>query len=355
MVENIKVFLKKTFPNRLKTSLVIGLITISVITVGTMSILRKTVTIDVDGQKKTVVTYKQNIEQVLQAENIELTEDDKIEPSVDSKIYNNQQVQIKKAVPVSISIGGKTINTVSSEDTVGELLQSKSELLQANGVSYSDSDIVNPGTDSKIESGFDVNIIKVTEEEVSENVSMPYNTVEKVDNTKDVSYSEVAQAGSEGEKKITYKVVKHDGNIVSKTEISQTPVKDSVDKVVVKGSAQLLASASRGGDTSSASSSGSASSGKTITVQATAYSGSSNCTTYTGRKAVRDPNGISTIAVDPRVIPLGSLVYIEGYGKAIAADTGSAIVGNKIDVFQGSLNDAQAWGLKTVTLTILNE
>lgn len=348
MVENIKVFLKKTFPNRLKTSLVIGLITISVITVGTVSILRKTVTIDVDGQKKTVVTYKQSIGQVLQAEDIELTEDDKIEPSVDSKIYNNQQVQIKKAVPVSISIGGQTINTVSSEDTVGELLQSKSELLQANGVSYSDSDIVSPGTDSKIESGFDVNIIKVTEEEVSENVLMPYNTVEKVDNTKDVSYSEVAQAGSEGEKKITYKVVKHDGNVVSKTETSQTPIKDSVDKVVVKGGAQLLASASRGGDTSSASS------GKTITAEATAYSGSSNCTTYTGRKAVRDPNGISTIAVDPRVIPLGSLVYIEGYGKAIAADIGTGIIGNKIDVFQGSLNDARAWGLKTVTVTILN-
>ena len=58
--------------------------------------------------------------------------------------------------------------------------------------------------------------------------------------------------------------------------------------------------------------------------------------TATGTVPTYNPGGISTIAVDPRVIPLGSLVYVENYGKAIAADTGGAIQGNIIDVFVNS-------------------
>ena len=69
----------------------------------------------------------------------------------------------------------------------------------------------------------------------------------------------------------------------------------------------------------------------------TAYTG--DTITYTGTTPVRDPNGISTIAVDPSIIPLGSKVYIPGYGMAIAADTGGAIKGNKIDLFLNSEND----------------
>ena len=63
---------------------------------------------------------------------------------------------------------------------------------------------------------------------------------------------------------------------------------------------------------------------KTLTVEATAYSG--HTITAMGTKPVRDPNGISTIAVDPNVIPLGSKVFIPGYGYAIAADTGGVIL-----------------------------
>ena len=58
--------------------------------------------------------------------------------------------------------------------------------------------------------------------------------------------------------------------------------------------------------------------------------------TATGTVPTYNPSGISTISVDPSVIPLGSLVYVDGYGKAIAADTGGAIKGNIIDVYVNS-------------------
>lgn len=89
----------------------------------------------------------------------------------------------------------------------------------------------------------------------------------------------------------------------------------------------------------------------TFSMIATAYTGGSF--TAMGLKPTRDPNGLSTISVDPSVIPLGSKVYVEGYGYAIASDTGGAIKGNKIDLYMNSLQDCYAFGRRTVTLHIV--
>lgn len=94
-------------------------------------------------------------------------------------------------------------------------------------------------------------------------------------------------------------------------------------------------------------SSGSLSSSKSISVNATAY-----CDSGITASGMSTRKGV--IAVDPRVIPLGSKVYIDGYGYAIAADTGGAIVGNRIDLFFPSKTDAQNWGMRPVTVHILN-
>ena len=89
----------------------------------------------------------------------------------------------------------------------------------------------------------------------------------------------------------------------------------------------------------------------TLTMQSTAYTGGT--LTATGTKPVYNPGGISTIAVDPSVIPLGSKVYVSGYGIAIAADTGGAINGNIIDLYFNSEADCIAWGRRNVTVEIL--
>jgi peptidoglycan DL-endopeptidase CwlO len=89
----------------------------------------------------------------------------------------------------------------------------------------------------------------------------------------------------------------------------------------------------------------------TYTMTATAYAGGT--LTAMGLKPVRDPNGLSTIAVDPTVIPLGTKVYIPGYGYAICSDTGGAIKGNKIDLYLKSEQECIQWGRRTVTLHII--
>ncbi|MGE7781605.1 LysM peptidoglycan-binding domain-containing protein [Peribacillus sp. NPDC097264] len=95
---------------------------------------------------------------------------------------------------------------------------------------------------------------------------------------------------------------------------------------------------------------------KEMTVRATAYTADcQGCSgvTATGVDLKANPNQ-KVISVDPSVIPLGTKVYVEGYGYATAADTGSAIKGNKVDIFIPNKEDALNWGVKNVNLKILN-
>lgn len=96
--------------------------------------------------------------------------------------------------------------------------------------------------------------------------------------------------------------------------------------------------------------------GKTLSVTATAYTADcAGCSgiTATGIDLRNAPNK-KVIAVDPNVIPLGSRVYVEGYGEAIAGDTGGAIKGNKIDLHVPNNDAAYSWGVRTVNVTILD-
>lgn len=94
---------------------------------------------------------------------------------------------------------------------------------------------------------------------------------------------------------------------------------------------------------------------KTLTVEASAFT--ANCSGCGGKTAyginLKENPDIKLIAVDPKVIPLGTKVWVEGYGIAIAGDTGGSIKGNKIDVFVKTKTIAYNWGRKKVEIKIL--
>lgn len=95
---------------------------------------------------------------------------------------------------------------------------------------------------------------------------------------------------------------------------------------------------------------------KEITVKATAYTAScEGCSGITATGVnIKDHPEERVIAVDPKVIPLGSKVYVEGFGEATAADTGGAIKGNRIDVFIPSEQEAEEFGVQHLKVKILN-
>ena len=85
--------------------------------------------------------------------------------------------------------------------------------------------------------------------------------------------------------------------------------------------------------------------GGTLTVTSTGY-------VLRGRTSSGVPTGPGVVAVDPSVIPLGTRLTVPGYGEAIAADTGGSVIGNTIDLWFPTLEQAHAWGRRTVTITI---
>lgn len=103
--------------------------------------------------------------------------------------------------------------------------------------------------------------------------------------------------------------------------------------------------ASRGGYTRSG----------TVSMVATGYDDSweSNYPYYGAPSYMGLPLARGIVATDPDVIPMGTRLYIEGYGEAIAADQGNAIKGNRIDLYFDSREEAMNWGMKTVNVTIL--
>ena len=86
---------------------------------------------------------------------------------------------------------------------------------------------------------------------------------------------------------------------------------------------------------------------ETITFEATAY-------TWTGyRTATGTWPSRGTVATDPRVIPLGTELHIEGYGPAVAADTGGAIQGQRVDLYMDTEHECWQWGRRKVEVRVL--
>lgn len=295
----------------------------------------KNITINLDGENLEVATFKGNVQAVLSQQGIYLSDKDKIEPSLTSEISDNDVISIKKAVPVEVIVDGKNIEIDSAEDSVKNMLVKE-------GINLNDLDKVEPSLETELSKDLKIKITRVEEKTIVEKEPIDFETVVKEDNSLESGVKKTTQEGSAGEKEITMKLVMEDGKEVSREVVESKVVKEPVDEVVVKGTMEKLV-LSRGNDNINYK--------KAMVVEATAYSGDG--ITATGTVPKRDPNGLSTIAVDPRVIPLGTKVYVEGYGYAVAEDTGGAIKNNIIDLFLNSAPECKQWGRRNVNLYII--
>lgn len=346
MVERLKRFTTKSLFNGPKAKIIIGVVAITItivaITAITIMNMRKTLIISIDGKEETFVTYKGTVQDVLLDKNIEVGVKDKVQPSLESKVSEKEIIKIKLAKPVEITANGVQLQVQSADDTIGEMLKDEKESLEEHGIKFDENvDEVSPSLDSQIEDGMSVQIVNVEKKQLVQNESINFETVVEKDKNLDKSVSKVKSEGVNGEKQVTYEVVYKDGVETSRNVTSTKTIKEPKNEIVVKGTGQVYAS--RGGESINYK--------EKINCIATAYSG--DRTTATGRSPVRNPGGMSTIAVDPSFIPLGSKVYVEGYGYAIASDTGGAIKGNIIDLFLNSSSECKSWGRRPVTVLIV--
>lgn len=201
----------------------------------------------------------------------------------------------------------------------------------------------------------EITITKVKQDEVKEEESISFETEEKEDSSLEKGKTKTETEGKEGTVVKTYKVTYENGEESDREMIDEKVVEEAQNKVVKVGTKEKKQEV-KATPTSTSSSSSTPSGGKEMTMEATAYG--PDCAGCSGISAtgMNLKNGSpKVIAVDPSVIPLGSRVWVEGYGEAIAGDTGGAIKGNIIDVlYPSEAQAASEWGRRTVKVKILN-
>ncbi len=253
-----------------------------------------------------------------------------------------------KKEQISLIVKGEEIKISSFKKTVRELLSE-------NEIQYDDDDIITPSLSSELRDYMEIKVVEVTQSQVTEKEDIPYSVKLIDDNDLLKGKTKVTQEGKSGEKEITYNLTYYDGKLVKKALEGEKISQEPVDKIVKKGIKEEVVVASRSTTSRNSSSSESKTSstsnsasknGKHMVVQATAYAGDSITSTGTVPKW-------GTIAVDPRVIPYGSKVYIPQFNKTfIAEDCGGAIKGNIIDIFMGSESECYKWGRRTIDIYI---
>ncbi|MBZ4665270.1 ubiquitin-like domain-containing protein [Mahella sp.] len=299
-----------------------------------ISVIRATlVKVNDNGHIKTIYTTASSVNDMLKEAGISVKQEDNIEPAADQSIYPGLCVNITRAVPVTILADAQAKKIYTTRTSV-------SQVLADAGIKLAQKDKVSPGLDTAVKSGITIEIVRVNETYETVEEPIPYRTIIRDNHDMAKGVQKVVQEGQNGRIQRKILVVYEDGKEVSRKVASETVVAQPKNKIVERGTVQSLAT-SRGAIRYS----------KVLTMNASAYTAGYdgvNNTTSTGQSVRR---GIA--AVDPRVIPLGTKLYVEGYGFAVAADVGGAIKGNKIDLYMETLSQARAFGRRTVKVYIL--
>lgn len=300
------------------------------------------VSLTIDGETTSNWTLSETVGEFLKEEGIQLRAEDKVSESMDEAIEEDMNITIEKAFPIALKVGNEKREIWSTSTTVADFLKSEK-------VSLNKLDQVSPALSNRLTKESAVTVTRV--EKVTDVVEEPisYETIKRTDPSLEKGKEKIITEGQEGLISRTYELTRENGKTISKELVSEKTVQEKVDQVVAIGTKEKKATVTKVSSPSTSSSSA-----EEYHVTATAYtSGCNGCTgkTATGINLRANPNA-KVIAVDPSFIPLGTKVYVEGYGYATAADTGGAVSGKKIDVFVPSTADAYSWGVKTVKIKV---
>ncbi len=302
-------------------------------------------------ESKEILTFKNTVSEVLKDEGITLGEYDRVNHSLDAKLSDDMTIEVYRAIAVEVTAGGETQTIHTTKRVIKDILADA-------GFTCTNEDEITPRADKIAKADTKIVLIKRTSETVTLTEDTPYPVTEKPNASLSRGLKKVITKGEKGQSEITYKISYADGVEVGREVIKEkviTPSKEEIVEVGTKKTTMDDYTIAYGDGTITTSRSGTLSYSRVLSCTATAYDAVScgkkpgEARTATGAIAQR-----GVIAVDPRVIPLGTRVFVEGYGYAIAADTGGAIKGNIIDVCMDSRAESINWGRRSVKVYILN-
>ncbi len=304
-----------------------------------------------------ITTFKKDVYGVLSENGFVLNEGDKLNFGKDEKLTDGMNIEIKRAMRVSVIASGEKKEYLTTEKSVGNIL---AEL----GIEAKDTDKITPGYYDEVQANAEITLIRTKEDVIKVKEGIPFESVEKINKSLAKGTKKITQEGAEGEKEITFRVSYEDGVEVSREAVSEVITKEPVKRITevaprIKMENYQIASAG----SVQTSRSGEVAYSRVLSMAATGYDASS-CgkspsssgygVTASGARAQK-----GVVAVDTSVIPLGTRLYIESadgryvYGHAVAADRGSAIKGNRIDLCFDSNSEARSFGRRSVKVYVL--
>ena len=291
---------------------------------------QKDVTLVVDGKKIVTKTFASNVQSLINQQKIKLNEKDRVIPQPDTGLKDGLQVTITRALPVSIDVDAQRLEINSSAENVKQLIAEQKIVLN-------EMDKVMPGLEEKLSPGMEIKVARVEQKIVEKEVMVAYRTESRETPLLTRGVSRVSRPGKTGTERQVWQVTYRDGKEVESQMVRRQIVSSPVAEIVDHGTKQRTID--RGGEIYRYS--------REMYMTATAYS-------YTGRNTASGvPPYVGSVAVDPRVIPIGTRMYIDGYGYAKASDTGGDIKGNRIDVFLETEHQCRKWGVRKVKIYIL--
>ena len=309
---------------------------VSILTMGFSTALGNDVELNINGKTKTVFTYEKTVGDFLKKEGIVLKNKDLVSPSIDKEIDKDMKITISSPKSYHIKDGNKTLIAEASGYTVADVLDNLN-------IKLNKLDRVSLPLDEIAKEGMEVKIDRVVVENLDNKIEIPFETESRENNDMFEGEKKVITKGEVGQKTESLKNTYVNGVLetteVLKSEITKDPVKEVVEVGTKKGT-----QAPNGKNAK-----------RVIVMQATAYDPTAGSKTAMGTRA-----RVGAVAVDPRVIPLGSKLYIESmdgfasYGYATAEDTGGAIKGNRIDLFYNSNAEANRFGRRNVKVYVLD-
>lgn len=320
---------------------------------GTVQITVRTarhVTVTADGrQTAAVLHYGDTVADALAQSGVFPDGDDTVSPSAQTAVSEGMDVRVLRRMNIVVTADGKSTSALVDEGTVSQAL------VQA-GVTVGTGDTTSVPAGGPVTEGMQIKVARVTYRDVTTTEAVPFQTVTRKDPTLTAGVKKEQTAGENGVKTIVSRQKLCDGALVESTVVSSEVTTQPVSRVVLVGAKTYKAGAATVGasGTFTDRNGNTVSYRKVLTGRCTAYTGGG--TTSTGR-----PAAYGLVAVNPKIIPYGTRLYISSpgggvvYGYAIAADTGGAAMRNRIlaDLYYDTYEGCEQIGSRTMNVYIL--
>lgn len=281
----------------------------------------KEIYLEEGGVRTTLHSHAATVGEAMVEAGIRLYRADLLSPSPATPLEHGMHIQLERSIPVLVHVDGHVLRTRTHRTRAGEVLADL-------GVTLSGQDYTRPSLDATLTEGMEIQVFRVTESVFVEQSPIPFDSVWQPNPDAEIDTTGLMQEGEPGVLERRVRLRYENGQVVDRRVEGESVVLAPKNRIMGYGTKVIVRTLDTPG--------GPVEYWRVMRMLATSYSAStagvSTSASYYGRTVTGMTMRHGIVAVDPSVVDLGTEVYVPGYGVGLAADTGGAIKGARIDL-----------------------